>query len=50
VFIKQLGSRPTEAGQPFRVRDSHGGDWSEWPEDLRVQQMPALPGALSTAC
>jgi hypothetical protein len=19
---------------------SHGGDWSEWPEDLRVRQFP----------
>lgn len=24
----------------LRLRDSHGGDWSEWPEDLRVRQYP----------
>lgn len=23
-----------------RLRDSKGGDWSEWPEDLRVREMP----------
>ncbi len=22
------------------LHDSHGGDWSEWPEDLRVRQLP----------
>lgn len=28
----------------FRVVTEHskGGDWSEWPEDLRIRQMPAL--------
>jgi protein gp37 len=48
-FIKQIGSRPfigTENNPGFddhtyfKVRDSHGGDWSEWPEDIRVRQMP----------
>jgi protein gp37 len=24
------------------LRDHHGGDWSEWPEDLRVRQMPEV--------
>jgi len=24
------------------LRDSHGGDWSEWPEDLRVREMPRV--------
>lgn len=24
----------------YRLRDSHGGDMSEWPEDLRVRQFP----------
>jgi len=33
LFVKQLGSR-------FGLKDSKGGDWNEWPEDLRVRQMP----------
>lgn len=40
VFIKQLGSRPLERGQSLRLIDGHGGDWEEWPEDLRIRQMP----------
>lgn len=40
-FLKQLGCRPVENGKALRLRDGHGGDWSEWPEDLRVRQMPA---------
>jgi protein gp37 len=56
-FVKQLGARPftpnAATASPLRrergsdgnywltLRDSHGGDPSEWPEDLRVRQMPA---------
>jgi protein gp37 len=43
VFVKQLGSHPTEAGAPLRLKDRHGGDWREWPEDLRVREMPLPP-------
>ncbi len=25
---------------PLRLADSKGGDWSEWPEDLRVREFP----------
>jgi len=39
-FLKQLGRRPFEGGSGHRLRDKHGGDWSEWPEDLRVREMP----------
>jgi len=53
-FVKQLGSRPgvhlhTELGrgmhvddgiERFIVRDPKGGDWSEWPEHLRVREWP----------
>jgi protein gp37 len=39
-FMKQLGSNPVENGQRLKLKDSHGGDWEEWPEDLRVRQMP----------
>lgn len=57
-FVKQLGAFPIDAGSDgvspenvaalpeyFRVRsvkDKKGGDWSEWPEDLRVREMPEV--------
>jgi protein gp37 len=40
-FLKQLGANVWEDGRRLRLRDSsHGGDWSEWPEDLRVREFP----------
>lgn len=36
VFVKQLGSRPVGAV----VKDRKGGAMEEWPEDLRVREMP----------
>jgi protein gp37 len=46
-FVKQLGAslytlgdnRPWPNGLP---KDSHGGDWNEWPESLRVREFPAV--------
>lgn len=35
VFVKQMGSN-----SGLNLNDTHGGDWSEWPEHLRVRQMP----------
>ena len=26
----------------LRLRDKKGGDWSEWPEDLRVRDYPSV--------
>lgn len=40
-FIKQLGRRAVENSRSLTLRDSHGGDWSEWPDDLRVRELPA---------
>lgn len=54
VFVKQLGARPFNSGGPIdagflsiaaaatalRINDRKGGDWSEWPEDLRVREFP----------
>lgn len=51
AFVKQLGAKPYEMKvcpfdrmglEPARLlmRDSHGGDISEWPEDLRVREFP----------
>lgn len=34
-FVKQLGSNTN-----YDLKDSHGGDMSEWPEDLRVREFP----------
>lgn len=50
-FVKQLGAQPFvsdsardwSVGAPdgtFKIRDRKGGDWSEWPEDLRVREFP----------
>ena len=55
-FIKQLGAEPywgwpqLPAGIRVRpdnhsmlnLRDKKGGDWDEWPEDLRVREFPSL--------
>lgn len=44
VFCKQLGTRPEYDSGPnrisFKLRDSKGGDWGEWPEDLRMREWP----------
>lgn len=42
-FVKQMGSASRWSGvaESFRFKDSHGGDWEEWPEDLRVREFPA---------
>lgn len=41
-FLKQLGQKPIEDQQPLKFRDGHGGDWNEWPADLRVRQVPEV--------
>lgn len=42
VFVKQVGSNVGYQGAPVRIRlkDRKGGDMSEWPEDLRVRELP----------
>lgn len=47
-FVKQLGRRPTVAapdGTPVAIMlsDRKGGDWAEWPDELRVRDFPASP-------
>ncbi|MES2789255.1 MAG: DUF5131 family protein [Planctomycetota bacterium] len=39
-FMKQLGRRPTNDGADLKLRHHHGGDWNEWPEGLRIREMP----------
>ncbi len=52
-FVKQLGSLAYDSAGPgldfcaaniLELRDGHGGDWSEWPADLRVREFPQLEG------
>lgn len=50
VFVKQLGGRPVswyaensneaEFAHPIKLKSRHGSDPSEWPEDLRIREMP----------
>lgn len=48
VFVKQVGSRPTISyregiyvkEQLLQVRHKKGADMEEWPEDLRVRELP----------
>ena len=41
-FVKQLGANPIMEPGPLTVplKDSHGGDWGEWPADLRIREVP----------
>lgn len=48
-FLKQLGAVATDGGREVPLRDGHGGDWSEWPEDLRVREMPSAFRSLASA-
>lgn len=41
-FCKQMGAVWGKANGA----DSHGGDWSFWPDDLKIRQYPAMPSAL----
>lgn len=41
VFVKQLGANPHNGLTTLRVR-AKGGDMAEWPEDLRVREMPEV--------
>ena len=44
VFVKQVGSRPFCSGRhgEWKPKDRKGGDPSEWAEDLRVREFPAV--------
>lgn len=43
-FAKQLGSKPMRGvlgeGDPITIKHKKGGDPTEWPEDLRVRELP----------
>lgn len=40
VFVKQLGACPMSDGYPMHYADRKGGDWNEWPDDLKVREYP----------
>jgi protein gp37 len=42
VFVKQLGSVWARESKHWPHGDSKGGDPEEWPEDLRVREMPEV--------
>lgn len=49
VFVKQLGAQPSYTDDPTEehllgLRDRKGGDPAEWPEDLRVREVPDWRG------
>lgn len=57
-FLKQLGARPFDPScsdvacthpdcspNPLRLKHRKGGDWDEWPRDLRIRQFPRVKGA-----
>ncbi len=46
-FLKQLGSEVVWDGHQMSFDDGHAGDWSEWPEEVRVRQIPG-PSVAST--
>lgn len=37
IFVKQLG---THLAKKMKLKDRHGGDMSEWPEDLQIREFP----------
>jgi protein gp37 len=39
-FMKQLGSRPRRGDVRLKLKDSKGGDPTEWPKVLRVREFP----------
>lgn len=40
VFVKQLGANPVECDASMKLRDRKGADIDEWPEDLRIREIP----------
>lgn len=46
-FVKQLGAKPFDGNHRLHLHDSHGGDWNEWPSDLRVREFPPFNAVIS---
>lgn len=43
VFVKQLGTLPYIDRVKLTLKDNHGGNWDEWPEQFRVREYPYVP-------
>jgi protein gp37 len=48
-FLKQLGEKPREQDQPVELLQRHGGSWGEWPNDLRLREVPDFAASLPVA-
>ena len=42
-FMKQCGANPRDSDGPVEMKDGHGGDPEEWPEDIRLRELPVVP-------
>jgi protein gp37 len=42
-FLKQLGAHAFHDDEQLDLRNSHGGDWTEWPTELRCRELPKYP-------
>ncbi len=40
LFCNKLGRKPTLGGRPLQFSNPHGLDWDEWPEAVRIREMP----------
>jgi protein gp37 len=40
-FLKQLGRKPVNGETPLKLKSFKGGNWDEWPTDLRVREYPS---------
>jgi len=40
-FVKQLGAKPVHHRVELKLTDEHGGNWNEWPAEMRIREMPA---------
>lgn len=45
VFVKQVG---THLAKRLGYKDNHGGDWWEWPDQIRIRKMPKLVACNTT--
>ena len=39
-FLKQLGFVTVRNGKRLVFEDAHASDWSEWPQDIAVREVP----------
>jgi protein gp37 len=41
-FMKQLGAHCLDGERVVETRDREGGDWNEWPTDIRIRHVPPI--------